>query len=277
MPTDRAVFVPLCVGYGARLLGKPPGWHRETESFLACVKRERALLRPGRWVPMGDLGWVGAAAAADPAPERVLGSAVGRAYRGALASLGGAACPLLPGPWTVARQLPGDDLEARLDDAVLLLANLCRTLTDRNRDLFVWDDFLAGEAGPMTEGYGPVYRVLEHCNARAWFVVTGRGLEALEAYRHPRVAAVLFPELDVRAHGEVRDGDRRVGFGLPRGALQADDGTFDARGIAAAASRAACFAPLVDACAVPENVVRLVDALPAAATDEARAPSGGGT
>jgi hypothetical protein len=261
MDGDRAgLFVPLCVGYGARLLGNPPRWHADTETFLACVKKERALLRPERWVPMGELGWVGDAAASGATAEGVLRSAAGRAYRDALASLSGAACPVLPGPWTLAKHLAGDDLEARLDDAILLVANLCRLLIHGNRDLFLWEAFAAGE-GPLTEGYGPIYRVLEHCGARAWFVVTGRGLDAVEAYRDARVAAVLFPELDVRADGGAAGGERRVGLGLAAGTLRASDGSFDAGAIAEAARRAACFVPLLDAQAVPENVVRLVEAL----------------
>lgn len=269
MDDDRAgLFVPLCVGYGARLLGNPPRWQADTETFLACVKKERALLRPERWAPMSGLGWVADAAAGGANAEGVLRSAAGRAYRDALASLSGAASPVLPGPWTLANHLPGDDLEARLDDAILLVANLCRLLINGNRDLFLWEAFAAGQA-PRTDGYGPIHRVLEHCDARAWFVVTGRGLDAVDAYRDRRVAAVLFPELDVRTVGGLAGGERRVGLGLAAGTLRAPDGSFDAKAIAEAARGAACFVPLLDAEAVPENVVRLVAAL-----DEARGAAG---
>lgn len=294
----RKLLLPLSRGYGAHLNAEPPAeWRSSVQRMFDAARREGALLGPDVQVLDLDTTWLAAAlgcrvrlaapfewiveaglparaALRDGDRQRaVLEDAVFRTQRATLAALlerGTRAAAAMPGPWTLARQVAhpeapdGAEWEELLDWAVLLVSGAARAVLETGtRDLLVCEDLRGRDAAAIPDFYGSLYNVLAHYEARAWIVLAGGDLVDARLFRHPTVAAVLFPELGPDALAAGGADGIPVGVGAPaRLFVESDDVE---RRLAAFTrsfhgSPASVLCPIVPHDAVPENVVKLVEA-----------------
>jgi len=294
-------FLPLCQGYGARLTGEAPAeWRSSVTRMFDAVQREKGLLGPDLQALHSDATWLAAALgcrvrmhgpfewvveaglppgspiADGDAVRAVLNDPLFRTQRDTLVALrerGTRVAATIPAPWTLARQLAhprllgGAEWEELLDASVLIVCNVARSVLDTGiSDLIFWEDFGDGDASVIPEFYGTVYNVLAHFKARAWMALKGRQLAQARLFRHAVVSAVLFPDVGPDALlGQAVVEEITLGVGIPADLLTGRQDDLERRLAevtkAFHASPAQILCPLIPHDAVPESVIRLVEAL----------------